>query len=49
VTNGIAVRMALLFLLMSGATAGGEGPVADEALGGSTASPEKKESTHAAD
>jgi aspartate carbamoyltransferase catalytic subunit len=49
VTNGIAVRMALLFLLMSGATEGGEGPVADEVLGGSSASPEKKESTHAAD
>ena len=49
VTNGIAVRMALLFLLMSGATEGGENPVADEALSGSAASPEKKESTHAAD
>ena len=49
VTNGIAVRMALLFLLMSGATEGGESPVADEALGGASPSPEKKESTHAAD
>jgi aspartate carbamoyltransferase catalytic subunit len=49
VTNGIAVRMALLFLLMSGATESGDGPAADESLGPSNASPEKKESTHAAD
>ena len=50
VTNGIAVRMALLFLLMSGATEGGESPVADAAaLDAPNAAPEKKESTHAAD
>ncbi len=49
VTNGIAVRMALLFLLMAGATEGGEIALADEASGGSNAAPEKKESTHAAD
>jgi hypothetical protein len=49
VTNGIAVRMALLFLLMSSATEGGESPVADGALDTPSASPEKKESTHAAD
>jgi aspartate carbamoyltransferase catalytic subunit len=49
VTNGIAVRMALLFLLMSGATEGGESVLADEASGVPNASPEKKESTHAAD
>jgi hypothetical protein len=49
VTNGIAVRMALLFLLMSSATEGGEIPVADAALDGPTNAPEKKESTHAAD
>src|ERR1700688_2775214 len=49
VTNGIAVRMALLFLLMSGATEGGEGALRDEAAGAPNASPEKKESTHAAD
>jgi aspartate carbamoyltransferase catalytic subunit len=49
VTNGIAVRMALLFLLMSGATEGGENPVADGTLDVSTSSPEEKESTHAAD
>jgi aspartate carbamoyltransferase catalytic subunit len=50
VTNGIAVRMALLFLLMSSATEGGESPVADAAaLDAPNAAPEKKESTHAAD
>jgi hypothetical protein len=49
VTNGIAVRMALLFLLMSGATEGGESVLADEASAAPKASPEKKESTHAAD
>jgi aspartate carbamoyltransferase catalytic subunit len=49
VTNGIAVRMALLFLLMSSATEGGESPVANGALDAPSASPEKKESTNAAD
>src|SRR3984893_7699862 len=49
VTNGIAVRMALLFLLLSGATEAGEVPAGDESLGSSNPSPEKKESTHAAD
>jgi aspartate carbamoyltransferase catalytic subunit len=51
VTNGIAVRMALLFLLMAGSTEEGGNPVADaEATGGAASrAAEKKESTHAAD
>ena len=51
VTNGIAVRMALLFLLMAGSTEEGGDPVADAEAdaSGRAATTEKKESTHAAD
>jgi hypothetical protein len=49
VTNGIAVRMALLFLLMSGNTEGADNPAADAESGEPTAGTQKKESTHAAD
>jgi aspartate carbamoyltransferase catalytic subunit len=49
VTNGIAVRMALLFLLMSGGAEEGGNPLAESEPSGRTAAPEKKESTHAAD
>jgi hypothetical protein len=43
--------MALLFLLMAGSTEEGGNPVADAEATGRTAgtTPEKKESTHAAD
>jgi aspartate carbamoyltransferase catalytic subunit len=51
VTNGIAVRMALLFLLMSGSTeaAGDSLAEADAGASGRAATTDKKESTHAAD
>ena len=50
VTNGIAVRMALLFLLMSGSTeAAAIRWRTDAGASGRAASTEKKESTHAAD
>jgi aspartate carbamoyltransferase catalytic subunit len=49
VTNGIAVRMALLFLLMSGATEEGVHPVADAESSGRSKTAENQESTHAAD
>ena len=49
VTNGIAVRMALLFLLMSGTAEEGGNPISDAESNGQTATTEKKESTHAAD
>jgi aspartate carbamoyltransferase catalytic subunit len=50
VTNGIAVRMALLFLLMSGATDEGISPISEsEPSGERNEAVEKKESTHAAD
>jgi aspartate carbamoyltransferase catalytic subunit len=47
VTNGIAVRMALLFLLMSGATEATTTSMTD--ADAAEREPEKKESTHAAD
>lgn len=49
VTNGIAVRMALLFLLMSGAAEEGTNPVADAESGLRGGPAQKKESTNAAD
>jgi aspartate carbamoyltransferase catalytic subunit len=49
VTNGIAVRMALLFLLMSGGAEDAGNPLAESEPAGRTTSTEKKESTHAAD
>jgi hypothetical protein len=49
VTNGIAVRMALLFLLMSGSTEDASNPLSDAESNGRAATPENKESTHAAD
>jgi aspartate carbamoyltransferase catalytic subunit len=50
VTNGIAVRMALLFLLMSGTTDEGISPISEtESSGEPKEKTEKKESTHAAD
>jgi aspartate carbamoyltransferase catalytic subunit len=49
VTNGIAVRMALLFLLMSGSTEEVGNPMTDGESSERAASTEKKESTHAAD
>ncbi len=49
VTNGIAVRMALLFLLMSGNAEETSNPVADTDANEKSATAQKKESTHAAD
>ena len=49
VTNGIAVRMALLFLLMSGNTEDADNPVERAEQGERPDAAKKKESTHAAD
>jgi aspartate carbamoyltransferase catalytic subunit len=49
VTNGIAVRMALLFLLMSGSTEEAGNPMTGTESSAQAAAAEKKESTHAAD
>ncbi len=49
VTNGIAVRMALLFLLMSGSTEETGDSLTEADASGRAATTEKKESTHAAD
>jgi aspartate carbamoyltransferase catalytic subunit len=49
VTNGIAVRMALLFLLMSGGAEDAGKALAETEPAGRTTPAEKKESTHAAD
>jgi aspartate carbamoyltransferase catalytic subunit len=49
VTNGIAVRMALLFLLMSGSTEEAGNPMTGAESSAQAAAAEKKESTHAAD
>jgi aspartate carbamoyltransferase catalytic subunit len=49
VTNGIAVRMALLFLLMSGGVEDAGNALAESEPTARTTPTEKKESTHAAD